>query len=93
MAGEVCARVRAAGPAGLPVAALSAVDGRNSGLVVAALLLLFESSGGAAGFAGCAASSGGRVQRTCGASKTGWRIGVREDAETKAFRSRARRAG
>ena len=86
------ARVRAAGSAGLPVAALSGVDGRGSGLVVAALLLL-ESSGGAAGLAGCAASSDGRVQGACGESTTGWRIGVRAGAETEAFGSRARPAG
>lgn len=61
LAGKVRAHVSAAGPAGLPVAALSAVDCRGSGLVVATLVQLLEWSGGASGLARCAASSGGIV--------------------------------
>ena len=55
--GELSARVRAAGPSGLPTVVLPAADVRGSGLVDAALLL-FESSGGAAGLAAGDASSG-----------------------------------
>ena len=68
--GEVRARVRAAGPSGLPTAALPAADVCGSGFVDDALLLLLESSGGT-WLAGGAASSGGSVQGACGAITTG----------------------
>ena len=68
--GEVRARVRTAGPSGLPAAALPAVGVRGSGLVDAALLLL-ESSIGATGLVGGAASSVGKAQGACGAITRG----------------------
>ena len=69
--GEVRARVRAAGPAGLSLVAPLAVDACGSGLVVAALLQLLEFSVGATGLADNAASLGGSTQGACGAITTG----------------------
>ena len=89
---EVRARVRAAGPSGLPTAAFPAADVCGSGLVDGVLLLLLESSGGG-GLAGGAASSGDSAQGACGTIVTSWREGVGAGVEAEVFVSRARRAG
>ena len=89
------ARVRAAGPSGLPPVAPLADDAFCSKLIVAALLLLLllELSRGATGFAGGAASSGGSVQGDCGASTTGWRCGFLAGTDAEKMVSSARCTG